>query len=113
MTNNGIKLTAILDALYQEKADEWRMTQVDDYVRLAYSDFERILMKNEISIDPRTIRLKWKLLTNVGIFAGSNKLTALVDLYQFRVRNPVAYDFSKAHIHTYIQKPDNAQEADQ
>lgn len=112
MTNNGIKLTAILDALYQEKADEWIRTQVNDYVRLEYSDFERILMKNEISIDSRTIRLKWKLLTNIGIFDGSNKTVARVDLYQFRIRNPVAYDFSKAHIHTYIQKPESAQEAD-
>ena len=106
MTNNGIKTAAILDALYQEKADEWRQSQDGGYVSLSYADFKKALMKHEVVVDPRTVRIKWELLTNIGIFAGSNKLKAAVDLVKFNERNPVAYDFSKEHRYTYIQKPE-------
>ena len=93
MTNSGIKTMAILDALYQEFAEVWREQRKTDsrtgeYVRLMYSDFKRILRKNEIIIDPRTVKLKWELLTDIGIFAASNKISAVVDLFAFENYKP-------------------------
>ena len=113
MTNNAVKMTAILDALYQDYAEEWRQTQNDGYVRVSYANFEKALMKHEVVVDPRTVRVKWKLLTNIGIFNVSNRLSAVVDLIKFSERNPVAYSFSKAHRYTYIQKPESTEEASQ
>ena len=113
MTNNAVKMTAILDALYQDYAEEWIKTQADGYARIFYADFEKALMKHEVVVDPRTVRVKWKLLTNIGIFNVSNRLSAVVDLIKFSERNPVAYDFSNQHIHTYIQKPESTEEASQ
>ena len=110
MTNNGIKTGLILDALYEAKADEWRSERNDnDYVRLTFADFTKILRKNEIVIDPRTIKLKWELLVDIGIFATANKVSAVVDLIRYETYNP------KYHLtgstHTYIQKPETTTEA--
>ena len=93
MTNSGIKTGRILDALYEAKAEEWREQRKTDsrtgeYVRLMFSEFGRILRRNEIAIDPRTVKLKWELLTDIGIFAASNKISAVVDLIAFENYNP-------------------------
>ena len=109
MTNNGIKTRLILDALYEAKADEWRRERNEnDYARLSYRDFTKILRKNEIVIDPRTIKLKWELLTDMGIFATSNKIAAIVDLIVFESYG--RYDLTR-RTHTYIQKPETTGEA--
>ena len=110
MTNNGIKTGLILDALYEAKAEDWRKERnEDDYARLTYSDFTKILRKNEIAIDPRTIKLKWELLTDMGIFVVSNKLSAIVDLIKFECYN-AKYRLTGS-THTYIQKPETTEEA--
>lgn len=93
MTNSGIKTGRILDALYEAKAEVWREQRKTDsktgeYVRFEYSEFKKILRKNEIATDPRTIKLKWELLTDIGIFAASNKISAIVDLLIFENYNP-------------------------
>lgn len=110
MTNNGIKTGLILDALYEAKADEWRNERnEDDYVRLSFEDFTKILRKNEIVIDPRTIKVKWDLLTDMGIFSTSNKVSAVVDLIRYECYNP-KYRLT-GPTHTYIQKPETTGEA--
>ena len=112
MTNNGIKTSTILDALYKEKAEEWRNAEPASrgHARLSYSDFSKILRKNEIVIDPRTIKLKWDLLTDIGIFAASNKYSAVVDLVEFENRAPMKYSLLP-YTYTYTQKPEGTQEA--
>ena len=117
MTNNGIKTSRILDVIYKEYAEDWREQRKTDsrtgeYVRLMFSGFSKALRKNELIMDPRTIKLKWDLLTDIGIFAASNKISAVVDLVAFEDYKPGAYSFFEgAHIHT--QKPATAQEASQ
>lgn len=110
MTNNGIKTGLILDALYEAKADEWRKERnEDDYAKLSYADFTKILRKNEIVIDPRTIKVKWDLLTDMGIFAHSSKVSAVVDLIRYECYNAKYRLTGPAH--TYIQKPETSTEA--
>ena len=110
MTNNGIKTRLILDALYEAKADAWRKERDEnDYARIFYTDFTKILRKNEIVIDPRTIKLKWELLTDMGIFATSNKVSAVVDLIVFETYSSRYALTTPAH--TYIQKPETTEEA--
>jgi len=110
MTNNGIKTSLILDALYEAKAEEWRAERTEnDYARLTYKDFTKILRAKEIVVDPRTIKVKWDLLTDMGIFANSNKVSAIVDLIRFEVYNPKYTLTGPAH--TYIQKPNATTEA--
>ena len=117
MTNSGIKTGTILDALYDEFAEEWREQRKTDsrtgeYVRLMYSDFKRILRKNEIIIDPRTVKLKWELLTDIGIFAASNKISAVVDLIAFENYNP-KYELmtERGCTHTHTHKIETTEEA--
>ena len=93
MTNSGIKTMAILDALYEAKAEVWREQRKTDsrsgeFVRFMFTDFKKILRMREIAIDPRTIKLKWELLTDIGIFANSNRISAIVDLVAFENYNP-------------------------
>jgi hypothetical protein len=110
MTNNGIKTGLILDALYEAKADDWRAERNDDdYARITYAEFTRILRKNEIVIDPRTVKIKWELLTDIGIFATANKVSAVVDLIRYECYN-AKYKLT-GPAHTYIQKPETTTEA--
>jgi len=120
MTNSGIKTSTILDALYEAKAEDWREqrkteSKTGEYVRLSYADFKRIMRRKEIIIDPRTIKLKWELLTDVGIFGASNKISAVVDLVAFENYNPGKYELivETGCTHTLTHTPETEQEADQ
>ena len=109
MTNSGIKTGRILDALYMTCGDQWRQTN-DRYVQLSYRTFTKILRKTQIAIDPRTIRLKWELLTDMDIFKSTTKLSTAVDLDIFAT---YGYDMSPvdAHTHTHTHKIETTEEA--
>ena len=111
MTNNGIKTGLILDALYEAKAEDWRKERDEnDYARILYSEFSKIIRKAELVVDPRTVKVKWDLLTDMGIFAHANKVSAVVDLVAFEGYNIVKYTLT-GPAHTYIQKPETTGEA--
>lgn len=110
MTNSGIKTSRILDAIYANCAEEWRQTN-DRYVHLSYRTFTKILRKTQIAIDPRTIRLKWDLLTDMDIFKSTTKLSTAVDLDIFSTHG---YDFSPlegAHTHSHTHSTEATEEA--
>ena len=112
MTNSGIKTGRILDALYANCAEAWRQTN-DRYVQLSYRTFTKILRKHQIAIDPRTIRLKWELLTDMDIFKSTTKISTAVDLDRFASYGD--YDFTPipgthTHTHTHIDAEQEAGE---
>lgn len=107
MTNNGIKTSAILDAIYEVMSPEWR-SHNKAYVKLSYETFTKILRKKQIAMDPRTIRLKWELLADMDIFLNANKLSCIVDLEAFTEQNWTKYDLSPyedTHTQTHTQIP--------
>ena len=105
MTNSGIKTGRILDALYANCAEEWRQTD-DRYVHLSFRTFTRILRKHEIAVDMRTIKAKWELLTDMGVFQSTTKISTTVDLDAFALRGD--YDFT-VHTHTHTHTLDAAE----
>ena len=110
MTNSGIKTSRILDALYANCAEEWRQTN-DRYVQLSFRKFTKILRKTQIAIDPRTIRLKWELLTDMDIFRSTTKISTAVDLNAFA---GYGYDFTPlegAHTHSHTHSSEGTGEA--
>ena len=117
MTNSGIKTGRILDALYEAKAEDWREQRKTDsrtgeYVRLMFSEFGKILRKNEIAIDPRTIKLKWELLMDIGIFPAGNRISAVVDLIAFENYNPkYKLIIDEPCTHTLTHTSDTTEEA--
>ena len=108
MTNNGIKTSQILDAIYEVMAPEWR-SHNKAYVRMSYETFTKILRTKQLAMDPRTIRLKWELLGDMDIFLHPNKYSCIIDLEAFRDQNWVKYDLSPleddTHTKTHTQIP--------
>ena len=111
MTNSGIKTGRILDALYANCGKEWKQTN-DRYVQLSFRRFTKILRKTQIAIDPRTIRLKWELLSDMDVFRSTTKISTAVDLNAFA---GYGYDFTPlegahTHSHTHLTNAEEASE---
>lgn len=110
MTNSGIKTDRILNALYANCGEEWKQTN-DRYVQLSFRKFTKILRKTQIAIDPRTIRLKWELLTDMDVFRSTTKVSTAVDLNAFA---GYGYDLTPskgAHTLTHTHSSEGTEEA--
>ena len=79
MTNNGIKIRQILDALHTEHLD-WM--DKHEFTRLTYRDFVRACHQIDIA-DPRTIKVKCEIMQDKDILQNANKYNGIVDLYNF------------------------------
>ena len=109
MTNSGIKTDRILDALYANCGEAWRETN-DRYVQISFRTFMKILRKHQIAIDPRTIKLKWELLSDMDIFKSTTKISTLVDLDRFASYGYDMTPVKDAHTLTHTHST-NAEEA--
>lgn len=80
MTNNAIKTERILRAVYKAKRSDWN-TRMQEYGKLTFEEFQRILRREDIATDVRTIRNKWEILKDKEIFVLAHNDVTLVDLY--------------------------------
>ena len=79
MTNNGIRIRDVLEALDQDNPG-WQ--DKDKFTRLTYRNFIRACHQIDIA-DPRTIRQKWEILIDKDILKAPAKHNAVVDLCAF------------------------------